>query len=291
MKRYLLLGSLVLAGLAAGWLLGHRKLTANAPPPAESIQDAAQSQDEAEATPASGTAVNSAATGAGVRVPSLVQRTAQYFLAERADEPSFRRSPEIPLTDLPPADEVKSYPGPLEARTPEEAVWLDRHGYPTQAEVDALDTTSANALAERAAQGDLAAMALLGKKQIQNQETLGTGYDNLNEAALQGSIWAILVLADHQRQVGNYKDAFALYNLAALRGDWVSSEIHMVSMPAQLPQLAFAGVPRRTASHFVAMQALRQQRGLPPLVNTPRPNIFNRPDGREPIGVYRRRGG
>jgi hypothetical protein len=242
-------------------------------------------------TPTSGTAGQADSQGNPANTKGTApqhKEEAQYYLTTRG-EPGFRRGPQIPLPKLPSPDDVKLHPSELDGRTPQEAVWLDQHGYPTQEELDALNDTSALELAERAAQGDLAAMALLGKKQLADSETLAVGYENLSEAALQGSIWAILAMANHQREYGNYDDAFALYNLAALRGDWVSPSVYMTSMPTQLPQRSFVTVPRHTASLFAAMQYLRSQRGMSPLVNTLRPNIFNRPGTLDqPVGVYRR---
>jgi hypothetical protein len=286
MKRYGLLSVLVIASVLVGWLLKHRDTLAGDP--------LAPAHRSAEETQRGGPQMNTAAPPTGSDVISYtqaeptLQRDAQYFLTLR-DAPTFRGGQKVPLPDLPPPDEKKLYPGELEARTPEEAVWLDQHGYPTQEELEALDRTSALDLAQRAAEGDLAALALLGEKQLREKATVGL--NNLDEAALQGSVWAILALGDFSRQRGDFSTAFAYYNLAAMRGDWISPSLHMTLMPDQLDQHFFLRVPQDTAYLLATLQYLRQQRGLPPLANTPRPNIFNRPDGLKPIGVYRRRRG
>ncbi|MDZ4812003.1 MAG: hypothetical protein SGI99_05220 [Pseudomonadota bacterium] len=288
MKRYVLLGVLVIASVAGWWLFERRGVPAQRVI-AGSDPTAADAQRVATGPQGHGAGLDSARdVTVSAQPPGSAPRDAQYFLTAREDDPDFRTSPDVPLPELPPPDASKRYPGWLEAQTPEEAVWLDQHSYPTQEELDALGASSALDLAQRAANGDLAALALLGEKQLDDGDVV-VGYNNLNEAALQGSIWAILMLADRQRQVRNYGNALALYNLAALRGDWVSPSLHMIAMPIQLHQNDFADAPRQTARFFATMQYLRQQRGLPPLVNTPRPNIFNRQGGLEPIGVYRRR--
>ena len=255
--------------------------------------------------PDSGAALESAETGVNSAVlmsqmeqdvaPHVGQhsesgRSASFYLSAR-NERGFRQNILEHAPSLPPPDFTKRNPTALDAVTPEEAVWLDQHGYPTGEELATLSTTSELELAQRAAEGDVTALGLLGLKQLQREETLGAGYDNLSEAALQGSIWAIIALARHQSAYGNQNEAFALYNIAALRGDWLSPSTHMVTMPNQLAQREYISVPGRTASWFANLQALRKERRLSPLQNRMRPNQFNRPNtlDRE-VGIYRRGG-
>lgn len=219
------------------------------------------------------------------------RKDAAYFLQARPIETVHLGSrPEpgsLPLS-LPPPSDKKRYPGELEARTPEEAAWLDRHGYPTQGELDALDSMTEMELAERAARGDLAAMALLGEKQLR-QGKIVEGQSNLNESAMLGSIWAILALADWQKARGNTVAALELYQLAALRGDWLSPSLHMqTGLRKEIKTAELLFMPGNVATMFANMQRLRTLRGLPPLGITTRPNPFNRPGGVDPVGIYPR---
>ncbi|MBK6436212.1 MAG: hypothetical protein IPF83_10295 [Rhodanobacteraceae bacterium] len=214
-----------------------------------------------------------------------------YFLKGRPNEAvhlGTRPEPGSMALELPAAPEKKRYPGELEARTPEEAVWLDRHGYPTQEELDSLDAMTEMELAEQAARGDLAAMGMLGEKQLR-QEKIVEGQSNLNEAAMLGSIWAILTLADWQKRGGNTIAALELYQLAALRGDWASPPLHMqTGLRKEIKTAELYFTPGNVAMLYANMQRLRALRGLPPLGIDTRPNVFNRPGGGDPIGVYPR---
>lgn len=287
MKKVILF--VVLAALVAWWSLAQRE------------DGVLASQDRGALKPVGDldSAHGNAQTGIAADAPESASEadrakarggSPEYYLTARPRElVSWRGWPTVPPLQLPPAPFAKRYPDALEARSPEEAAWLDRHGYPTVEELEALNTTTEQELAERAARGDLAAMALLGTKQMRANKTT-EGYSNLNEAAMLGSIWAILQLADEQKRIGNIADALALYNLAALRGDGVGASLRMVSgLPAQIMQATVISVPSRMASQYANMQRLRALRGLPPLGVEMRPHPFNRPGGHDPIGVYPRR--
>ncbi|HRG15215.1 MAG TPA: hypothetical protein PLB00_04430 [Pseudomonadota bacterium] len=250
--------------------------------------------DEGEQSDANSEAMNTHALQAGgetLAVRDGGRTNPSYYLKPRPIEAvhlGFRPEPgSLPLA-LPPTSQKKRYPGELEARTPEEAAWLDRHGYPTQEELDALDAMTELELAERAARGDLAAMALLGEKQLR-QGKIVEGQSNLNESAMLGSIWAILALADSQKARGNTIGAIELYQLAALRGDWLSPSLHMqTGLRKEIKTAELLFTPGNVATLFANMQRLRALRGLPPLGVETRPNPFNRPGGDDPVGVYPR---
>lgn len=275
-----------LAAVVAWWALAQGEVEPPAPQ-----EDGTQQESSARSARSGAAAVPRAMRSDAelVRVGAS-GASPEYYLAARPGElVGWRGWPEVPPLRLPTASVTKRYPHPLEARSPEEAVWLDRHGYPTLGELESLDATDERQLAERAARGELAAMALLGEKQLRGNKVV-EGYSNLEEAAMLGSIWAILQLADRQKRIGNIADALALYNLAALRGDGVGASLRMVSgLPAQISQATVGNVPRMMAATYANMQRLRALRGLPPLGVDARPHPFNRPDGHDPIGVYPRR--
>lgn len=222
---------------------------------------------------------------------NAVKTGAAYFLSSRPREAVnwgwFPEPGSMPL-ELPPPTETKQYPGELNAVSPEDAAWLDRHGYPTQEELDALDTTSELELAERASTGDLASMALLGLKQMRENKIL-EGTSNLNESAMLGSIWALFAIGDLAKRQGATVTAFEYYQLAALRGDWVTPPKHLQSgLRPEIKTAQLLFTPSRVAQLYANMQRLRALRGLPPLGIDTRPHPFNRPSGHEPVGVYRR---
>jgi len=112
----------------------------------------------------------------------------------------------------------------------------------------------------------------------------------LDEAAMLGSVWAVLKLGDAQKRAQNFHNAFALYNLAALLGDWQSPVFHMqTGMGSSMSIFYLSGIPELTAGLLANMQRARQLRGLPPIVPAQRPHVFNMPSGSDPIGVYPRR--
>ena len=235
--------------------------------------------------PAAGSGQSGPSSGSHSVAP--IKRDPALFLAPREVD-SLRRFPMPEPLDLPPPMERK-VAGLLDARTPEDAVWLDQHGYPSEAEWSDLDHTSEEELAAKAAEGDITSMALLGEKQFREGK-ISEGYDNLDEAAMLGSVWAVLKLGDAQKRARNIDNAFALYNLAALLGDWQSPSFHMqTGMGTSMSVAFFAVVPRTTAQLFANMQRARQLRGLPPIMPAQRPHVFNMPSGSDPIGVYPRR--
>ena len=214
----------------------------------------------------------------------------EYFLSARPIEYGFMQYGRIKTDRRQPraAPEVKRNPGQLEARSPEDAAWLDRMGYPTQSELDSLEATSESTLATRSSEGDVASMALLGEKQIREGK-IAEGYSNLQDSAMLGSVWAILRLAENQKRAGNFGDAIALYNLASMRGDIESARLGMLEgLPTQLHQSQVVRVPTRTALFLASMQRIRATRGLPPFVFDLRPQQNVLPGSGEMIGIYPR---
>jgi len=280
------LAVLLALAVALGWRYRGDLMDGHA---VDAKEAAASPAVNAEAEPKNDTSRRGEAEAAGrVQSGAAPRHDPAYFLAPR-EGTNFRNWPEVEPLQLPPAPEAKQYPGLLEARTPDEAVWLDQHGYPTDAELKALDHTSELELAQRAADGDVTSMALLGEKQLREGKVV-EGYNNLGEAALLGSIWAVLQLGDAQKRAQNLSDAFALYNLAAMLGDWESPAVHLqTGMQTKMASTWYMFVPHQTASLFANMQRMRQLRGLPPITPSARPNIFNRPSGSGEIGVYPRR--
>lgn len=218
------------------------------------------------------------------------KKNPEYYFSARPIESGFMQYGRIKTASeqAQPAPEVKRNPGQLEARSPEDAVWLDRMGYPTQNELESIDTLSESTLAMRSSEGDLASMALLGEKQIREGK-IAEGYSNLQESAMLGSVWAILRLAENQKLSKNFADAIALYNLASMRGDIESARLGMLNgLPAQMHQSQIIRVPTRTALFLASMQRIRESRGLPPLAFDLRPQQNSLPGNGELVGVYPR---
>lgn len=245
-----------------------------------------QKQNGGLVSSAAGSGSLSEQSGSAAREPV----SSGYFLSARPIESGFMQYNRVKVNSPLPqsAPEVKRYPGPLEAKSPEDAVWLDRMGYPTQDELESLDGLSESSLATRSSEGDLASMALLGEKQIRDGK-IAEGYSNLQDSAMLGSVWAILRLADHQKSIGNIGDAIALYNLASMRGDLESARLGLLEgLPPELHQSQVVRVPTRTALFLASMQRIRASRGLPPLVFDLRPQQSVLPGHGGMIGIYPR---
>ncbi|MDP1696343.1 MAG: hypothetical protein Q8L45_00925 [Xanthomonadaceae bacterium] len=141
---------LIPAGAALGLLLwfwqgsNHSSLPAVAPASLESLQvkpAPAANRGQSAANPPLATGVASAVRTTAT-VPASSPLPVQIFSAE----------------------EIKAMDPSLVALSPEEASWLYKHGYPTQAELDALATTSYAELEQRTRSGDQRAITLLGLK-------------------------------------------------------------------------------------------------------------------------------
>lgn len=87
------------------------------------------------------------------------------------------------------AEEIKAMDPSLGALSPEEAAWLFKHGYPMQAELDALPTTSVDELWQRVRAGEQRAMTLLGLKYEQDGD-LSQAASIQALAAQKGSLFA-----------------------------------------------------------------------------------------------------
>jgi len=110
----------------------------------------------------------------------------------------------------------------LAANSPEEARWLNQHGYPTEEQIRASDALSTSALRDLAAGGSLAYGALLGRRLLE-EEAYVPGMGKLIETARAGGIYSLHVISDtHANMSGPQPDmvgSLAYLRLAYLMGD------------------------------------------------------------------------
>jgi hypothetical protein len=200
---------------------------------------------------------------------------------------SSREAPTLPPADsFRRADEVS----PLDARSPEEAAWLNRNGYPTSEEYLALEATSEEELAARAANGDLAALSLLGIKQV-SRKAYANGYANLEEAAARGSIFALVALAESQARVGEISNSIAWVRLAHLRGDHRVYDFlpHLDSYWTTITPFMLRQADSSAARFYQNLTQLRASRGYGAFDNTLRPGFGERaPEPGDSVGIYSR---
>jgi hypothetical protein len=234
-------------------------------------------------------------SAAGARsLANAEARDANFYLT-RSDNPySIRefKEGEASETTLPPAKRTKSSMllTALDALSPQEARWLHERGYPKEADYVAFlqDQLSEAELARRAAQNDLAALAMLGSVQLRDGKVF-PGYANLEEAAVRGSILALVELARYQAQHGDRLASYGLMQAALLRGD--DSAMVLRNMPTAV----WDGLSihnKLTASTYALnylnnIARSRARMGLPPLDNTIRPRRMRPPSNvNVPLGIY-----
>lgn len=105
------------------------------------------------------------------------------------------------------------------ARTPEEAKWLMRNGFPSQNEVDLFESMSAYQLGRLAAGGSIVAQAEYGRRLAASGE-LANGLLELKKASDRGSIYAYYLISEVQlRNANDRLSAGAFLRVAYLLGD------------------------------------------------------------------------
>ena len=110
--------------------------------------------------------------------------------------------------------------GPLQARSQEEAEWLIRHQYPSQAELERLGSESLDVLQQKASVGDSTAAAVLGKR-IALEKNFMDGQVMLRNQVLSGNLYALYAISESYREskVPNAVDGAAYLRLAYIMGD------------------------------------------------------------------------
>jgi len=177
------------------------------------------------------------------------------------------------------AEEIKAMDPSLVALSPEEAQWLFKHGYPTQAELDALPATSYAELEQRARSGDPRAAMLLGLKYEMDGDLMNAATVQAI-AAQKGSLFArekMAALSLYEENTPGDPGTFYLYmQIAKILGDHRADAIIGNTLPSnmngalrmQMERSALASLPSQL--QLIAEDA--QLRGVPPPVPDPRPN-------------------
>lgn len=130
--------------------------------------------------------------------------------------------------------------GPLQAKSPEEAEWLIRHKYPSQAELEHLRSESLDVLQQKASAGDTTAAALLGKR-IALEKNFMDGQVMLRNQVLSGNFYALYAISESYREsrVPNAVDGAAHLRLAYIMGDHKAT-IEIAKMRLSSAELAAA---------------------------------------------------
>lgn len=126
---------------------------------------------------------------------------------------------------------------PLQARTIEEAKWLERNGYPTLDQANLYYSSPDSIIVEDALQGSLAASAVLGKRKAMNGSE-GDGLLLLKETFDKGGLYSLYetsyVYSQHP-QLRNVVESAAYLKLAYLLGDSVALDLISHRFPKLTP--------------------------------------------------------
>ncbi|OHY60147.1 hypothetical protein BB780_22395 [Stenotrophomonas maltophilia] len=130
--------------------------------------------------------------------------------------------------------------GPLQAKSQEEAQWLIRHKYPSQAELERLRSASLDVLQQKASAGDSTAAAVLGKR-IALEKNFMDGQVMLRNQVLSGNFYALYAISESYREskVPNVVDGAAYLRLAYIMGDHKAA-IEIAKMRLSSAELAVA---------------------------------------------------
>jgi hypothetical protein len=153
------------------------------------------------------------------------------------------------------------------ASSAEEAKWLESRGFPNADRLGDLEKMPEGALAEEATNGDLAAMAVLGKRQVEGGNR-PRGLVNLNDAAVRGSVFADYLLSETLRRE-NMFDSAAYLRLAYLQGDRKAAA-KLYRDFQQFSAAEWLMVDSRAMDLYTSLLAQRVGRGN--MVYGPRPN-------------------
>lgn len=175
--------------------------------------DEAAGTDSESPEPAAGTTPRSAST----RVPE--PRNSVASVSSDSSGKDF----ELVASEYMCDDEAACDPDDmLAATTEEEALWLLKYGYPSRNDLERLESLPLAVLAEEAAAGDLAAMAVYARQYADaSQNTMG-GVALAMRAAERGSIYAYHAIADIYATDDNElndMDAGAYLRVAYVLGD------------------------------------------------------------------------
>jgi len=130
--------------------------------------------------------------------------------------------------------------GPLQAKSQEEAEWLIRHKYPSQAELEHLQSESLDVLQQKASAGDTTASTVLGKR-IALEKNFMDGQVMLRNQVLSGNFYALYAISESYREsrVPNAVDGAAYLRLAYIMGDQKAA-IEIARMRLSSAELAAA---------------------------------------------------
>lgn len=155
-----------------------------------------------------------------------------------------------------------------DATTPEQAAWLNRHGFPTSQQLAAFNGAKAAQLPSdgvaRSPADVTAAESVAMSDPSANAEALSV----LKNASEAGSSYALQSLARiAQLSEGDPVKAEGYYRAALLRGDWL---VGLRETPRLSPEQNYAA-DLRAFRIIEQINLSRRQRGLPPLATDVRP--------------------
>lgn len=111
--------------------------------------------------------------------------------------------------------------GPLEAKSDAEAMWMVKHKYPTQAEIDSFSVMSLSELEHEYRSGNSTAAVVLGKK-ISLERDFYEGQAILRDQTMSGNMYAFYAMSDSylNKKPPNLVDTIAFLRVAYLLGDY-----------------------------------------------------------------------
>ena len=200
-------------------------------------------------------------------IPAPTQPSAPDAVRYRVDDP-------VPMGDqAAAAQQLVDYRCQSQAECPyqdnlasseAEAEWLRKRGYPSPRQETALKAMPLSELEQRAKNGDLAAQAVLGSREIAAGHT-NQGMVLLHEASVKGSVYALHQFAEAYATDPRMKDisaSMALYRLAYLQGDWKAP----MSLYRQFPQVGIVELEmadKEALNLYTKLMARRVKNRLP----------------------------
>lgn len=115
------------------------------------------------------------------------------------------------------------------ADSPEEAEWLQEHGYPSLDDLEYMGSLSLDQLSALARAGNQMAQVFLGTRLALAERDLDGGVRTLESAAASGSVYALTALANVHEASGNLALAQGYRIAALLRGDYETVFGHNVT--------------------------------------------------------------
>ena len=140
----------------------------------------------------------------------------------------------------------------LVAQNQREAAWLLRYGYPSNDQLDKLQSASDAQLLQLINRGSASAMTVYGLRAI-NEGNMARGMSALKKAIDTGSIYAYYGLSEAYMSKGNPNasviDAVAYIRLAYLLGDYKASEYMQLKFP-NLHKLELVAAEKRASGLY-----------------------------------------